>query len=81
MDEWLTQQWKRACDGEMLLVLDVHRTQKTERVLDRLSSLSTHPVYIPGGTTGLIQPLDVVVNALFKAFIKGRQYPYQPMAQ
>ena len=70
MDEWLTQQWKRACDGEMLLVLDVHRAQKTERILDRLSSLQTHPMYIPGGTTGLIQPLDVVVNAPFKAFVK-----------
>ena len=67
MDEWLTQQWKRACDGEMMLVLDVHRAQKTERILDRLSSLNTSPVYVPGGTTGLIQPLDM---APFKAFVK-----------
>ena len=61
---------ERACDGEMLLVPDVHRAQKTERILDRLSSLNTNPVYVPGGTTGLIQPLDVVVNAPFKAFVK-----------
>ena len=56
MGEWISQQWKKACDGEMILV--------------RLSSLKTTPVYIPGGTTGLIQPLYVVVNAPFKAFIK-----------
>ena len=44
MDEWLTWQQKRACDGEMLLVLEVHRAQKTKRILDGLSSLSIHPV-------------------------------------
>ena len=63
-------QWKKACDGEMILVLDVHRAQKTKQIIDRLSSLKTTPVYILGGTTGLIPPLDVVVNAPFKAFIK-----------
>ena len=46
MSEWLSQQWKKACDGEMILVLDVHRAQKTERIIDRLSSLKTTPVYI-----------------------------------
>ena len=52
------------------MVLDVHRAQKTESVLDRLTELNTTPVYIPGGTTGLVQPLDVVVNAPFKAIVK-----------
>ena len=33
MKEWIGQQWKSACNGEMLLVLDVHRAQKTELIL------------------------------------------------
>ena len=49
-------------------MLDVHRAQKIERIFDRLFSLKTTPVYIPGGTTGLLQPLDVVVKAPFKIF-------------
>ena len=70
MLNWLAESWKRACEGEMVLVLDVHRAQKTESVLDRLTELNTTPVYVPGGTTGLVQPLDVVVNAPFKAIVK-----------
>ena len=50
-------------------MLNFYRAQKTERILDRLSSLKTTPVYIPVGTTRLIQPLDVVVNAPIKVFI------------
>ena len=53
MINWLAELWKTACEGEMVLVLDVHRAQKTESVLDRLTELNTTPVYIPGGTTGL----------------------------
>lgn len=34
MAEWLKWQWKRACDGEMVLVLDVHRAQKTKAIID-----------------------------------------------
>lgn len=50
----------------MILVLDVHQAQKTEVILDKLST----PIYIPSGTTGLIQPLDIAVNATFKAIVK-----------
>lgn len=53
MINWLAELWKRACEGEMVLVLDVHRAQKTESVLDRLTELNTTPVYIPGGTLAL----------------------------
>ena len=69
MQEWLQQQWKSACDGNMLLVLEVHKAQKTDGILHRLNQCSTTPVYVPAGTTGLVQPVDVVFNAPFKAAV------------
>ena len=67
--EWIQQQWKPACEGNMLLVLDVHKAQKTEDTLHRLGQCKTTPVYVPAGTTGLVQPIDVSFNAPFKAAV------------
>ena len=53
----------------MLLVLDVHKAQKTDGILHRLDQCNTTPVYVPAGTTGLVQPVDVVFNAPFKAAV------------
>ena len=56
--------------GEMMLVLDVHKAQKTEQIKSLLrDTCKTEPVFVPAGTTGLIQPVDVVFNAPFKARI------------
>ena len=32
MKEWLAQQWKLACNGNMLLVLDEHKAQTTNEI-------------------------------------------------
>ena len=53
-----------------MLVLDVHRAQKTEDIQKYLhKQCKTEPVFVPAGMTSLIQPVDVVFNAPFKAAI------------
>lgn len=55
----------------MMLVLDVHRAQKTDNIQQFLrSECNTEPVFVPAGTTSLVQPVDVVFNAPFKAAIE-----------
>ena len=66
---WIRQQWKTVCDGEMLLILDIHKAQKTDNVKAQFSSINTTTVYIPPGCTSIIQLLDVSVNAPFKAIV------------
>lgn len=70
MNVWITVNWKPACSGPMHLIADVHRAQKTDKILDRLENdCNTEVTFIPGGCTSLLQPLDVVVNKPFKAAI------------
>ena len=69
MRGWINDQWKPACDGNMLLVIDVHKAQKTPDISHRFEQSNTNVVYIPPGTTSLIQPLHVVFNAPFKAAV------------
>ena len=52
---------------ESILLMDVHRAQKTEKIMSVLTEqCKAVPVYVPAGCTSLIQPLDVVYNAPFK---------------
>ena len=54
-----------------MLILDVHKAQKTEEVIECLrSNCNTEPVFVPAGTTSLVQPVDVVFNKPFKAAIE-----------
>ena len=77
-DENVTKQWIRQCwkpvaiqnNAPKLLVMDVHRAQTTKAVQDMLKQeCNTDVIYVPGGCTGLVQPLDVSFNAPFKAVI------------
>ena len=62
--------WKPSCEGEMLLVADVHRAQKTDAILTLLKhNCNTEVVFVPPGATSLVQPVDVIFNAPFKAAV------------
>ena len=77
MKEWIMQQWKPACDGHMLLTLDQHKAQKTDEILSCFrTQCNTETVLVPAGTTGLIQPIDVVFNAPFKAAVERQATMY-----
>ena len=70
MSSWIRQQWKPVCCDDMMLILDVHKAQKTEQIQKSLrENCKTEPVFVPAGTTSLVQPVDVVYNAPFKAAI------------
>ena len=68
MDGWVCQHWKPSCEGEMLLVAD--RAQKTEAIIKLLKErCNTEIEFVPPGATSLVQPVDVVFNAPFKAAV------------
>lgn len=49
-----------------LLVLDSFRGHLTDKVKEQLRRVGTDMAVIPGGLTGMLQPLDVSVNRPFK---------------
>ena len=70
MISWVCQQWKPACHGDMMLVLDVHRAQKTEEIQKYLrDECKTEPIFVPAGMTSMVQLVDVIFNRPFKEAI------------
>lgn len=69
MINWIRLQWANACEGPNMIVLDVHRAQKTDNVSSEFEATGTIPVYVPPGCTSLVQPLDVSFNSPFKAIV------------
>lgn len=50
-----------------MLILDMHKAQKTEDVIECLrSSCNTEPVFASAGTASLLQAVDVVFNKLLR---------------
>ena len=46
---WVNKCWKPACTDSMLLVMDVHKAQKTEAIQDLLQTkCATDATYVPG---------------------------------
>ena len=53
-----------------MLVLDVHRAQKTEEIQKYLrDECKTEPIFVPAGTTSMVQPVNVIFNRPFKEAI------------
>ena len=68
MREWIHHQWIPACNGNMLLAIDVHKAQTTNAIKECLKKdCKTEPIFVSASTTSLVQPVNVVFNAPFKA--------------
>lgn len=67
--QWIQGVWRQRTFHPKLLVLDVHKAQKTPAFLRALSLRHTTPAFIPPGCTGLVQPLDVALNKPFKDLV------------
>ena len=70
MDYWVKNCWKPNIKEEALLVLDVHKAQKTGDITDALTQCDTTPLYVPPGCTSIIQPLNVSYNAPSKKKVR-----------
>lgn len=68
--DWLKTVWENRTGGllakKSLLVLDSFRGHLTDKEKTELCEAHTHLAVIPGGLTGMLQPLDVSVNRPFK---------------
>lgn len=53
-----------------LLILDSFKGHLTDQIKDTCDSLGITRAVIPGGFTGILQPLDLTVNKSFKAKLK-----------
>lgn len=52
--------------SSICLILDTMTAHQTERSLRLLASLGISVVFVPGGLTGYVQPLDVGINRPLK---------------
>lgn len=69
--QWLDEQVIPVLENEpSLMVADLFGAHKTDDVLDTLWANDITLSIIPGGCTGLVQPLDVSINCLFKDILK-----------
>lgn len=67
--QWVQFPWRQTTFEPRLLVLDVHKAQKTEAFIHALRLRHTTPAFVPPGCTGLVQPLDVALNKPFKNLV------------
>ena len=67
--QWVQFIWRQRTFEPRLLILDVHKAQKTPAFLRALGLRHTTPAFIPPGCTGLVQPLDVALNKPFKDLV------------
>ncbi len=71
MLEWIDLVWEPATEGQRaMLVLDSFSAHITPAVKQKLKSINTVPLVIPGGCTSKIQPLDVSLNKPFKSYVR-----------
>ena len=69
--EWLDEQVIPILENQpTILAIDLFAAHKAEEVLDTLRAHDITVSIIPGGCTGLVQPLDVSINRPFKDILK-----------
>ena len=65
LHHWIRGVWKES-DERRLLVLDNYRPHLGADTISLAESVDTDICYVPGGCTGIAQPMDVSINAPFK---------------
>lgn len=71
MGYWARNCWKPFVKQESLLVLDMHKAQRTEDIKSVLEKeCKITPIFVPVGCTSIVQPLDVSFNAPFKRSVE-----------
>ena len=63
---------KQDTPGKKVLIMDTASSHIHKEVKNELSSLNIDTVYIPGGCTSILQPLDVVINKPLKDKIRNQ---------
>jgi hypothetical protein len=67
--DWLKQvyqPWAEEQTGPTILILDEFAGHMTSEVRDCVSSIGAHLIFIPGGYTWKLQPMDIGLNKPFK---------------
>lgn len=70
MLEWIEKCWKHVVVEPSVLILDSLSVHKKATIADALACTGTAVVYVPGGCTGVAQPLDVGVMSPVKQHIR-----------
>ena len=65
LHHWMRGVWKESSVSR-LLVLDNYRPHLGADTISLAESMDTNICYVPGGCTGIAQPMDVSINAPFK---------------
>lgn len=63
-------QLDRPVHQRALVIMDLFAAHRCDSVLEALKAEHVEVVYVPGGCTGELQPLDVAGNGTFKAHLK-----------
>lgn len=77
-DERVMIEWIEKCfspylvdkSRRSLLILDTYKAHMTARFVSAVSALNCDIIYIPGGLTPILQPLDISVNKPIKDYIR-----------
>ena len=65
LHHWIRGVWKESSVSR-LLVLDNYRPHLGADTISLAESMDTNICYVPGGCTGIAQPMDMSINAPFK---------------
>ena len=65
LHHWIRGVWKES-DERRLLVLDNYHPHLGADTISLAENMDTDICYVPGGCTGIAQPIDVSINAPFK---------------
>ena len=66
MFDWIENNFKYVINGKTRLIRDSLKVHKMESIVSKLSEYCVKVIYVPGGCTGIAQPLDVGIMKPFK---------------